>query len=226
MKADLENLGVGFVRPQKTTSAMIADILREAILNGTLRGGQQLVQDELAAQFGVSKIPLREALRQLEGEGLVISYLNRGVVVCELSGDELQELCDIRIALETSIIRLALPHLTESILIQAAQILDQIDYDEQSAEKWGDYNWQFHQTLYAPAGRPQHLALIKTLHTRFERYLRVHLTLLKYKEQGQAEHRQILAACREKKLALVTQLTEQHIAEVAQLLATYLSKTT
>lgn len=222
MKSELENLGLGFARPPKTTSAMIADSLREAILNGVLKGGQALPQDELAAQFGVSKIPLREALRQLEGEGLVVSYPNRGVLVCQLSGDELQELCDIRLALETSLIRLAVPRLTAPDLQAAGEILAAIDADSQAGAKWSDYNWQFHEKLYAPAGRPQHLALVKSMHTRFERYLRIHLSLLNYKEQGQAEHREILQVCQAQDVERAVALTAQHIDLVARLLADYL----
>src|SRR5437868_10445798 len=88
------------VRRRRTTPGMVADVLRDAIRSGDLKGGQPLRQDELAAQFGLSRIPVREALRRLEGEGLVTVNPHRGAVVSILSNEELHEICEIRVALE------------------------------------------------------------------------------------------------------------------------------
>ena len=74
-------------------------MLRDAIVRGVLKGGQPLRQDELAARFELSRIPVRGALCQLEGEGLVTTHPHRGAFVSALSSEELQELCEIRIAL-------------------------------------------------------------------------------------------------------------------------------
>ncbi|MDR7541769.1 MAG: GntR family transcriptional regulator, partial [Armatimonadota bacterium] len=92
---------------------MVADVLREAILRGILLAGQQLRQDEIARELGVSHIPVREALRQLEAEGLVRLRPYRGFEVSELSPEEVEELYEIRIPLECQALRLAFPHLTD-----------------------------------------------------------------------------------------------------------------
>jgi DNA-binding GntR family transcriptional regulator len=220
---DLETL-VHNARPRyRTNSVMVTDVLREAILSGALKSGQTLRQDELAAKFELSRIPIREALRQLEGEGLVTFYPHRGAVVSTLSQEELQEMCEIRIALETLALRLALPHLDEEILKRAEDILDSFEDDGGDiAGQWSAVNWQFHSTLYAPANRPRLLSMIQTLHTQIDRYLRMHLTLLQYREKGEKEHRQILEACRQQDTAQAVELLEQHIRAVAELLATYL----
>ena len=94
----IPELDTATVRSRSTTPAMIADVLRSAIMAGKLPGGALLRQMELSAQFGSSRIPVREALRQLQGEGLVTIVPHRGAVVSSLSLAELQEICEIRIA--------------------------------------------------------------------------------------------------------------------------------
>jgi DNA-binding GntR family transcriptional regulator len=201
---------------------MVADVLREAIMRGTLTGGQTLRQDELAHRFGLSRIPVREALRQLEGEGLVTTQPHCGTVVSQLSGGELQELCEIRVALETTALRLAMPRLDDGTLNRAAAILVETDGEKNVLEHWSRNNWRFHSTLYEPAGRPRMLSMIKTLHYTVDRYLRLHVSILNYKTKGQAEHWSILDACRRRESAAAVSLLEQHIEAVAVLLSDYL----
>jgi DNA-binding GntR family transcriptional regulator len=201
---------------------MVADVLREAIMRGTLRGGQTLRQDELANRFGLSRIPVREALRQLEGEGLVTVQPHCGTVVSQLSGAELRELCEIRVALETTALRLAIPRLDDDTLNRAAAILVETDGETNVLEHWSRNNWRFHSTLYEPAGRPRLLSMIKTLHDTVDRYLRLHVSILNYKTKGQAEHWRILDACRRRESAAAVSLLEQHIEAVAALLSGYL----
>src|SRR5579883_1589456 len=108
----LHDLAADALARHRTTPGLVADVLREAILTGILKAGQPLRQEDISAQFGLSRSPVREALRQLEGEGLVKLYPHRGAVVAEFPLSELWELCEIRIPLETTAIRLAMPHLT------------------------------------------------------------------------------------------------------------------
>jgi len=152
---NLSELAAQAMRTHRTTPSLVAEVLREAILRGVLKGGQPLPQDELAARFGLSRIPIREALRQLEGEGLVTVYPHRGAVVSELSGEELQEMCEIRIALETAAVRLAIPHLDGETLSRAEAILTATDRETDVVAHWSKNNWTFHSTLYMPAHRPR-----------------------------------------------------------------------
>jgi DNA-binding GntR family transcriptional regulator len=218
----ISELDTEAVRRRRTTPGMVADVLRDAIMRGVLRGGQPLRQDELAAQFGLSRIPVREALRQLEGEGLVTVNPHRGAVVSTLSSDELQEICEIRGALETMALRLAIPHLDEETLAHAEAILVETDRETDVLEHWSKNNWRFHSTLYLPAHRPRLLAMIKNLHDTIDRYLRLHVSILNYKAKGQEEHWQLLDACRRRDTAAAVALLEQHIQTVAVLLAAYL----
>ncbi len=211
------------IRRRQTTPGMVADVLRDAIMHGELKGGQALRQDELAARFGLSRIPVREALRQLEGEGLVVVHPHRGAVVSVLSGEELQELCEIRIALETAALRRALTRMDDETLRRAEEILAETDRAASVLDIWSKNNWRFHATLYRPAQRPRLLDMIKTLHDTIDRYLRLHVSLLHYKDRGQSEHWNLLAACRRRDADLAVTLLEQHVEGVAVLLAEYLA---
>ncbi|MDR7465345.1 MAG: GntR family transcriptional regulator [Armatimonadota bacterium] len=199
----------------------MAEVLREAILRNVLTGGQQLRQDEIAAHLGVSRIPVREALRQLEAEGLVTFFPHRGAVVSELSHQEVQEIYEIRIPLEATALRLALPRLTQQDLERAEAILEAIDRETEVA-KWSGLNREFHTILYTPADRPRLLALINTLRTNVERYQRIYISLMQHKVNSQREHRQILEACRRRDVGTAVQALESHLGQAAQELVAYL----
>jgi DNA-binding GntR family transcriptional regulator len=207
---------------QRSTPDVVADVLRSAILRGELRGGQPLPQDEVALQFGLSRIPVREALRQLEGEGLVTFVRNHGAIVSRLSAAEIRELSDMRIGLETMAMRIAMPRLTDEALRGAAHILDEIDRVADPVQGWTENNWRFHSTLYAPAHRPLLLKTVEALHNNVARYLRLHVSLLHYKDKGQEEHRNILQACLDRDTDRAIALLERHIGDVATLLEEFL----
>ena len=178
------------------TAELIADALRADILQGRLKSSQPLRQDDIAAKFGVSKIPVREALYQLKAEGLVTFIPNRGATVSELSIQEVDEIYTMRIALETTALHRALPQLTIADLTRAEAILTAID-DEQNVARWSELNWEFHTTLYAPADLPRLLDWVHTLHVNVARYLVIYLAGLDYQTASQQEHRTIVSACRQ-----------------------------
>jgi DNA-binding GntR family transcriptional regulator len=221
---NLDDLAANMLQQQRSTPDLIAEALREAILRGIFQEGQSLRQDEIAAQFGVSRIPVREALRQLEGEGLVTLHLNRGAVVSILLPAEAQELCEIRAALETTALQLAMPHLTTAILNKASEILVTTDQATDAA-RWAQLNWEFHATLYEPADRPRLLAMIKTLHVNIDRYVRLQLEKMHYLERSQKEHYQLLEFCRQGNTKSALKLLKQHIDKAGTDLVTYLAQT-
>jgi DNA-binding GntR family transcriptional regulator len=115
-----------------------------------------------------------------------------------------------------------MPHLSEEALKRAEEILDEADQPTTGVAQWSEINWKFHATLYAPANRPRLFALIKAQHAQMDRYLRVHFSLLNYKQQAQQEHRQILEACQRRDLSTALSVLEQQIAAVGEMLALYL----
>ncbi|NJO72314.1 MAG: GntR family transcriptional regulator [Leptolyngbyaceae cyanobacterium RM1_406_9] len=218
---DLSDLAAGVLRQQRSTPDLIADALREAIVQGVFQEGQSLRQDEIAAQFGVSRIPLREALRQLEAEGLVMLSPNRGATVAVMSPEEAQEICEIRVALEGLALQLAIPNLTEADLDKAAEILKKTGR-ETDVGRWAKLNWEFHAVLYAAGDRPRLLSLIKTLHTNIDRYIRLQMAKMNYLEKSQHEHQQLLEACRKGDSKAAVRLLKRHIETAGEQLVAYL----
>lgn len=214
------NLNLHKIHKPKNTAGLIADALRTAILQGTLKSKQHLKQDEIAAEVGVSKIPVREALLQLEAEGLVTFYPNRGAIVSELSIGEIEEIYLMRAALETVTLTRAIPHLSSSDFSQAEGILNTID-QETDPVRWSQLNWEFHATLYQPADLSRLMNTVENLHANVARYLTIYRTM-KYSLNSQREHREILAACRRRETDTASELLEMHLKASASALISLL----
>lgn len=211
------------LKQRRTTPTIVADILRKAILKGELKGGQQIIQADIAKQFGMSRIPVREALKQLEAEGLVTQYPNKGAVISELSASEVQEIYEIRSFLETGAIKLSIKNLSEDDLKNAEEILKKID-NAPDADTWLEYNWKFHSCLYSPANRPRLLSIISTLHVNVARYIRIYLESMNFEKKSQDEHYKIFYACKEKDTRKAVKLIEQHLGNASSTLVKYLNK--
>jgi Transcriptional regulators len=211
------------LKQRKTTPTIVADILRAAILKGELKGGQQLIQADIAEQFGMSRIPVREALKQLEAEGLIKLNPNKGAIITELSADEVKEIYEIRSFLETGAIEFSIMNLTVDDLNRAEKILKDID-NAPDVNKWLDLNWQFHSCLYFPANRPRLLSIINNLHINVARYMRIYLELMNFEEKSQEEHYKILSACREQNVQEAINLIEKHLENASVTLVSYLNE--
>jgi DNA-binding GntR family transcriptional regulator len=195
----------------------VSEALRRAIGSGEFAPGFQLRQDELAERFGTSRIPVREALRQLEAEGFVTFLPNRGAVVSDLSIDEVVELLEIRIALECHALRLAIPAMGDVDLDDATKILRSYD-NEPAPEKWGEFNWKFHQALYAPCHRPRLLAMIEANYGHVSRFTRALVSRATGKERPQREHYRLLELCRDGEIEKAVRLLREHIVQTQKTL--------
>lgn len=191
---------------------LVRDGLRESILTGAFEAGHQLRQDELAEQFGTSRIPVREALRQLESEGLVTFHPNRGAVVKGLSLEDVIEMLEIRIGLECRALKLAIPNMAVEDFDAAQQILDEYSATADPAT-WGEMNWRYHSALYAPCHRPKLLEMIETNYGHVSRFTRAQVSLAAGKDRPHQEHVEILRLCREEKSDLAVALLERHIEQ-------------
>ena len=221
---DLSDIAASTASRYRTTQSMVTAGLRDAIVAGVLEEGQALRQDDIAGQFGVSRSPVREALRRLEGEGLVRFYAHRGAVVAEMSSEEVLEGSEIRVALETLALEKAIPNQTEDDLRGAEDILDVIDREIDITARWSELNREFHSALYAAADRPRLLELIRIQQVGFDRYIRVFLAVADYVERGQEEHRQLLAACRRDDVDLAVRLNAQYIDNVCKTLLDFFDR--
>jgi len=191
----LKGLTIAPLPRPRTSADLVADTLREAIARGELKGGTPLRQEELAARFGLSRMPVRDALRILEGEGVLTLHPTRGAVVAEADPDDITEIFEIRILLECEALRLAVPQMDEAALEEAEEALERLDNDAKVGA-WGRLNREFHLALYRPCGRPRLLALIDAQHNAADRYVRLILAHFGYAKASQKEHRRMLRHCR------------------------------
>ena len=211
------------LRPVQSAPDLIAGVLREAIAGNRLVAGRPLRQAELAAELGVSRIPLREALRQLEAEGLVRHSPNRGAVVSELSWHEVAEICEMRLALESLAVSKVAAMADAPALDAAAAILDEAEAED-DAGRLGTLNHRFHTTLYAAAGRPLLLTAIERLHHNVNRYMRLVLGDLGHQRTSQDEHRRLLEACRAGDATKAVMVLAGHIEGAGDLLVEHLKE--
>ena len=202
-----------------TAPYFIAGVLREAIYRGVLPEGQPLHQAQLALRLGVSPIPLREALRLLETEGLVSFQGYRGAMVTALSVEEAQELYEMVAALETNLLRIAFPRITRRILEDAARTLDQMEA-EGDCIRWRDLNQVFHNLFYEPTDRPLTLDMLARLRQKTDRNIRQHLVSMR--EESQRQHRGILAAVEARDLPRALEALGEHLAYTSNDLQSYM----
>lgn len=207
----------------KPAATVVADALRRAILNGEVAGGDRLRQDQVATEFGVSQMIVREAFKQLVSEGFLTLEPRRGVSVTLLDAADAWEMTQLRALIEAQALDWAIPKQTGDDLKAAQQILKELD----SAKRTDDIillNARFHEALYAPCGRARTIALIGSLRLNFERYLRFAWDRTGHRDQSQREHRELISLCRDKKVADATALLRQHILATGELLVKALPK--
>ncbi len=197
---------------RKLAPEVVREGLRDLILSGSLPSGYQLKQDEIAMRFGTSRIPVREALRQLASEGLIDFHPNRGAVVKDVSLEDVLQMLDIRIALECRALKLAIPNMAIEDFETAQAVLDEYDHSA-SPENWGEMNWRFHWALYVPCHRDKLLALIESNYGHVSRFVRTQVSLATGKTGPQKEHQELLRLCRENNTTEAVALLERHIEQ-------------
>jgi len=192
---------------------MTVEALRERILRGNYPEGDPLRQDAIAEELGVSRIPVREALRQLEAEGLVTFSPHRGAVVSSLSLDEIDELFELRADIECDVLRRAIPRTSAEQLDRAIEVLDDFEDALRAGEatRWGPLNWHFHAALYAPASRNFTMGVLQKLHQQSDRYFRMQVLLANGGARANEEHRAIAAAVGAKDVTEASRLMREHI---------------
>ncbi|MBB4346802.1 MULTISPECIES: GntR family transcriptional regulator [Rhizobiaceae] len=145
-----------------TIASRISRELAERIVTGVIAAGARLRQDHIAEEFGASHVPVREAFRRLEAQGLVVSEPRRGVRVAGFSLDEVKEVAEMRAALEVLALRHAAPHLTRAIL-DAAEAANHAGEKAVDVQAWDEANRSFHRLILSPCGMPRLLKSIEDL---------------------------------------------------------------
>lgn len=153
----------------RSVEESVTDTLREAILRGDLEPGQKLAQVELATELGVSRVPLRDALRRLEAEGLVVIG-RRGARVSSMTLDDVAEAYEIRMMLEPECARRAVAVLSDSDAERLIELSLEMDRTADDAVAGAQARQQFYSEFYQYAGRPRMWAMIVQLRALVQRY--------------------------------------------------------
>lgn len=201
----------------KVVAAQVHAHLRQLILDGTVPPGAMLSQVQLAQEIGVSRTPLREALRMLQEEGLVLAEYNHRVRVADIDISELEFFYASRIMLEALAIALTVPHLTRDDFDKLTSILDQMHVasERHDIEGWDEGNKQFHAVLSSHTGGQMREIILRSIEAG-ERYRRIKLQNLAHSwEVAEVEHKAIFEACQQGNRDAAVELLARHLARTA-----------
>lgn len=185
--------------PAASRRERVAEILREAITTGDLEVGQKLTELELAAQLGTSRAPVREALRQLEQEGLVVSYPYRGTEVLGVSQEEIENvLVPIRVALERFAFDKAMSVVTDDDIAGLESIIDSMDAAASAGDltRLADDDIRFHEAIVILSGQQHCLQIWRTIQPRVRAYFRRDANYYGDSHAVAEQHRELIRALR------------------------------
>jgi DNA-binding GntR family transcriptional regulator len=200
--------------PIRSSSEPVKDIvmqLRNDIVTGAIPPGASLGQEALAERFGVSRMPIREAIRYLETMGFVTIEGNKRTRVAELSLEDLIDIYDMRIALESIAIQAAMPFLTNAQIDDAARIHETLKSSDPL--EFGLHNQAFHMTLYRPCNRLRLLAQIDNLFNAADRYLCISKAPPEQRQKSDAEHLELLEICHRRDADAARKCLVKHIGD-------------
>lgn len=211
--------------PAHMARSVIEERLRNAILDGRLPCGMALRQQELATLFGVSRMPVREALRQLEAQGLLQVVHHKGAVVAPLVSGDAAETYALRILLESEALRLSVPHLEAGDFATARELIRRLE-EETDFQEMGRLNRLFHMVLYSHAGNQRLLRLVESGLSEEERFLRFNLSAMGLGNLSQADHYELLEAVEQRDTDQAVKLLTLHLQRGIDAVSRYLSDTT
>lgn len=186
--------------------------IREAIRAGRYASGERIREAEVASWLGVSRTPVREALRRLESEGLLTFTSWRGVVVAELDRQQVSELYSMREVLEGAAARLAARHIDDAEIEMLDLLLERADAAADDPEALADLNRQFHETIYGAAHNRYLLQTLEQLRNALALLRGTTFSVSGRAETASAEHRAIVAAIKDRDPDLAEQAARTHIA--------------
>lgn len=190
---------------ETVATAVMGDLLR-----GDLHPGDRIRQDALATRLGVSKIPVREALQRLAANGLLRFESNRGAVVPTLTAADAEEHYGLRRAIEPLLLARSIPRLSIVDLAEAELALDG------PSPVGAEANWRFHQALYRASDWPRGLAICEMLHAAVAPYVMLYTRSLGGEGTSDAQHRDLLDACRAGDTETAVAVLDRHLDDAAR----------
>lgn len=200
----------------RSLTQIIVEQIREGIYEGAYKPGARLNIADLAQQFNASAVPVREALRNLEAEGLVEFRPNRGVVIRELSAGEVRELFLMRLPLELLAATQAALHADEAALDSLESILREMDRAV-GTEEWLALHDRFHHDFYSLSQLPRVRQYIEVLRGQMRPYSKLYLSDPKHVQMAQAEHYVMVKAARENNPQAITPALVEHLRRPAHM---------
>ena len=205
-------------RSVSSAAAQVADALRLAILGGEFTPGQAVPQEEIAARFGVSRIPVRDAMNLLQSEGLLRIVPSKGSFVANPSPEEILETYEIRVLLELEALRLAFRHHTAQTLARAERWLREFELETEPM-RLGEIDREFHAALYAPAKKEKLFELINSLRTFSNRPYYLQMSTPSHLKQCQAAHAEIFENCKKGRLRPASDCLRRHLLSAGSVVA-------
>ena len=196
--------------------------IKEDILNNQLQRGVPIRQAALSDRYGVSRIPIRDALQSLKSDGWLVMHGKAGVMIPDLNWQEAEDLYLMRAELECLLFDMAFDHIGNTEINEAKKALEELDKENLTLVVKGELNWLFHNALYKAANRPTLHRVVESLNKQAVRYLGFQYGPLGYRDTSQLQHEQLLSLIdiQDKKAALI--YLRQHIVTAGRLLTEYL----
>lgn len=210
----------------KPLREVVFDVLRNAITSGLLPPGERLMENQLAEQLRVSRTPVREAIRKLEQEGFVVMVPRRGTYVADLSIRDINEVFEIRTALEVLAAGLAAERIAEDDLEHLERLLVEIgDYIEQGdVEKIVEADCRFHDILYGATNNKTLASIISNLREKFTAFRTISYAYPGRAKRSLEEHRRLVEALAQRNAAAAQQLARKHMDNAEQTLLQHMSE--
>lgn len=203
----------------------VADIIRQAIRESVLSPGAPLVQDDLARRFGISRMPVREALRILAAEGLVQISPGSGATVIRLQSEEVAELYELRLTLEPALAESIVEHARPNDVARLRALVTAMEGAGEDIGVWARANFEFHVRLYELASRPHTQRVLMGLLTLVQPYSLLNVHALGGRGAADEEHVAMVQAIEHADARTLRRLIHKHLATARDhLLASFASR--
>ena len=196
----------------QTTSSAVTHLLRQSLDRGRWASGAPLRQEEIAAEFGVSRVPVREALFQLQAEGLVHMVPNKGMYVRHATEPELREWFRLRLLIESDVLAEAVPLHTSATINRVETVQAALD-KAQAVADWIAGDREFHEALYAPAQRAESMAIVRRLRHLVDRFYFARMKPGTRAQGWHEEHHALVRAVRRRDPKAAVKVLQAHLAE-------------
>lgn len=205
----------------RTLRELAQEAIFSDIMAGRLKPGEKLIETDLVTRYGISRGPIREAMRALEGQGLLKATSNRGSVVTSLTRSEIIENYEIRIELEGLAARLATPLLSATDLDRLESLVHRMSTGAAPPDEWMSDNQMFHLSIYAASGRSRLISMTRELMEAVHPYIRIFVTNPERLRDTNADHAPLLEALRAGDADEAERITQEHLQRAAVIIATF-----